>query len=81
MDDQQRCWLRSQALRTPLSDIAECDLSMQQVTMVDGRVRQVTERYTRVIGYHRPVSAYNLGKQSEHNDRTYFSEKRASVGL
>jgi anaerobic ribonucleoside-triphosphate reductase len=80
MDEQKQMWLRSQALNTPISDIADCDLVAQQVTMADGRVRQVTERYTRVMGYHRPVSAYNCGKQSEHRDRMYFSEKRADVG-
>lgn len=32
------------------------------------------EVWTRVMGYHRPVSAFNRGKQSEHQERTYFSE-------
>ena len=32
------------------------------------------EVWTRVMGYHRPVSAFNRGKRSEHADRCYFSE-------
>lgn len=32
------------------------------------------EVWTRVMGYHRPVSAFNLGKRSEHQDRCYYSE-------
>lgn len=30
------------------------------------------EVWTRVMGYHRPVSAWNPGKQSEHAERRYF---------
>ncbi len=26
------------------------------------------------MGYYRPVSAFNIGKQSEHKERTFFSE-------
>lgn len=32
------------------------------------------EVWTRVMGYHRPVSAFNRGKQSEHAERLLFSE-------
>ncbi len=30
--------------------------------------------YTRVMGYHRPVESFNIGKKQEHRDRTYFQE-------
>jgi hypothetical protein len=33
-----------------------------------------------VMGYHRPVSAFNAGKAAEHADRRYFRE-RADVAL
>lgn len=36
--------------------------------------RTLCERYTRVMGYHRPVSAFNIGKQSEHRERRHFTE-------
>ena len=32
------------------------------------------EIWTRVMGYHRPVSGWNLGKQSEFHERKYFKE-------
>jgi hypothetical protein len=33
------------------------------------------EVWTRVMGYHRPVSAFNAGKRSEHAERQYFVER------
>lgn len=42
--------------------------------------RQPCEVWTRVMGYHRPVSSFNRGKKGEHNERQFFSEKRAALG-
>jgi anaerobic ribonucleoside-triphosphate reductase len=36
--------------------------------------RTPCEIWTRVMGYHRPVSAWNRGKQSEHAERRHFRE-------
>ena len=36
--------------------------------------RTRTEIWTRVVGYHRPVSAFNPGKQGEHLERVHFQE-------
>jgi len=33
------------------------------------------EVWTRVMGYHRPVSAFNAGKRAEHGERCYFVEE------
>ena len=33
------------------------------------------EVWTRVMGYHRPVSAFNAGKRSEHIERRHFVEQ------
>ena len=30
--------------------------------------------YTRVMGYHRPVESFNVGKKGEHQQRTHFKE-------
>jgi hypothetical protein len=30
------------------------------------------EVWSRVMGYHRPVSSWNLGKQGEFHERRYF---------
>ena len=37
--------------------------------------RTPCEIWTRVMGYHRPLSAFNAGKKSEHRDRKFFVEK------
>lgn len=31
--------------------------------------------YTRVMGYHRPVESFNIGKIGEHQERIKFKEK------
>ncbi len=36
--------------------------------------RQLCEVWTRVMGYHRPVSDWNIGKQGEHEERKFFKE-------
>lgn len=30
--------------------------------------------YTRVMGYHRPVESFNIGKKAEHQQRKQFVE-------
>ncbi|WP_291118035.1 anaerobic ribonucleoside-triphosphate reductase [Flavobacterium sp. UBA6135] len=32
--------------------------------------------YTRVMGYHRPVESFNIGKKGEHKQRTHFNETK-----
>jgi ribonucleoside-triphosphate reductase len=36
-----------------------------------------TEIWTRVMGYHRPVSSFNKGKQGEFRERIFFKEEKA----
>ena len=36
------------------------------------------EVYSRVMGYHRPVSCWNVGKQQEFADRRMFTEAACS---
>ena len=43
------------------------------VTMKDGRKHQLCEVYSRVMGYIKPMSEYNVGKRQEHLDRTLFT--------
>lgn len=37
------------------------------------------EVWTRVMGYHRPVSSFNIGKKGEHAERTPFRETAAAL--
>jgi len=36
--------------------------------------RQPCEVWTRVMGYHRPVTSFNSGKQGEYAERVCFAE-------
>lgn len=44
------------------------------VTELKDEERTRCEVWTRVMGYHRPVSAWNPGKKAEHADRRYYVE-------
>ncbi|MHB8415557.1 MAG: anaerobic ribonucleoside-triphosphate reductase [Acidiferrobacteraceae bacterium] len=54
-------------------------LKSAQVTTLklEDHERQRCEVWTRVMGYHRPVSSFNIGKQGEFHERKFFSESRA----
>lgn len=44
---------------------------------LDDSQRTRCEIWTRVMGYHRPVSSFNIGKQGEFRERRFFVEDRA----
>ena len=48
------------------------------VTVTDEE-RQECEVWTRVMGYYRPVSEFNIGKKSEHAERIFFKENNVPV--
>ena len=43
--------------------------------------RQRCEVWTRVMGYHRPVASFNIGKKGDHCERRFFREERARPHL
>lgn len=45
-----------------------------QVSELKNEDRTICERWTRVMGYHRPIASWNVGKQSEQADRVYFKQ-------
>lgn len=47
---------------------------MNNEPLLLGEQRTPCEIWSRVMGYHRPVSAWNAGKQSEHRERVNFRE-------
>ena len=60
------------------------DLSIQISTqestiMLTDEERQPCEVWTRVMGYHRPVASFNIGKKGEHAERTFFQESRTNL--
>lgn len=46
---------------------------MPDITLKNSE-RQACEVWTRVMGYHRPMSSFNIGKKGEFHERRYFSE-------
>lgn len=43
--------------------------------------RTPCEVWSRVMGYHRPTSSWNTGKQQEWQDRRHFSESKTAKPL
>ena len=47
--------------------------------VLDNSERQPCEVWTRVMGYHRPVQSFNVGKKGEFAERKYFQESKCSL--
>lgn len=73
LDLHKVAWLKSLGLADDKS-VVDCNPIEQTITFANGDIRQRVECWTRVMGYHRPVSAFNSGKQSEHRERKMFRE-------
>lgn len=52
-------------------------MSEEKEIKIEDSERQPCEVWTRVMGYFRPVDAFNIGKKSEYAERKCFSEKKA----
>jgi anaerobic ribonucleoside-triphosphate reductase len=63
-------------MNASIANVADTDCA---VTLSDDE-RQPCEVWTRVMGYHRPVSSFNRGKKGEHNERKFFAEACAALG-
>jgi hypothetical protein len=48
-----------------------------ETVALDEGERTRCEVWTRVMGYHRPLSAFNAAKVSEHEERRYFCNAKA----
>jgi hypothetical protein len=44
------------------------------IIALDDAERQPCEIWTRVMGYHRPVASFNIGKRGEFEERKFFRE-------
>ena len=47
-----------------------------KISEIPDSERQPCEIWTRVMGYHRPVSQFNRGKKQEHIERKHFLEAK-----
>ena len=52
-----------------------------QLITVSDEERQQCEIWTRVMGYYRPVSEFNIGKKSEYAERMLFQESKTERSL
>ena len=50
-----------------------------ETSVLDAAERQRCEVWTRVMGYHRPVSSFNVGKKGEFYERRFFEEQEARL--
>lgn len=59
-----------------ISDTRNTTMSDEEIlqNLQEKRTRCIV--YTRVMGYHRPVEGFNLGKKGEHAERVKFEEKK-----
>lgn len=46
---------------------------------IEGKERQECEVWTRVMGYYRPVSMFNIGKKGEFHERVEFDEPSGGI--
>lgn len=60
-----------------MNDMTQDRLAKQPIMLKDEE-RQRCEIWTRVMGYHRPVSSFNIGKKGEFYERRFFEEQRNS---
>ena len=60
-----------------MNDMTQTRLAEATITLKDEE-RQRCEIWTRVMGYHRPVSSFNIGKKGEFYERRFFEEQRNS---
>lgn len=57
-----------------MNDMTQNGLAEPTITLKD-KERQRCEVWTRVMGYHRPVSSFNIGKKGEFHERRFFEEQ------
>ena len=54
-------------------------MDKNQTVQLQDSERQPCEVWTRVMGYHRPVSSFNTGKKGEFYERKCFVEERCGL--
>ena len=54
-------------------------MSKNEALSLHADKRQKCTVYTRVMGYHRPVESFNIGKKGEHQERKFFLERTSQI--
>ena len=55
---------------------AKKKLTREQILEANEDKRSRCTIYTRVMGYHRPVESFNIGKKGEYDERKWFERNR-----
>ncbi len=61
-----------------MTDLSNPNLKTSEIELRDEE-RQPCEVWTRVMGYHRPVASFNIGKKGEHGERKFFQECQSKL--
>lgn len=61
-----------------MTDLSQQNSLKSEINLKDEE-RQPCEVWTRVMGYHRPMASFNVGKKGEFFERQYFCESRAKL--
>lgn len=64
---------------TPLV-VTEQATATPATVQIPESMRTKCEIWTRVMGYHRPTSQFNIGKKQEAAERKYFTENKLADG-
>ena len=62
-----------------MTDLSTLSKAQAATSVLADAERQACEVWTRVMGYHRPVSSFNIGKKGEHGEREFFQEACAKL--
>ncbi len=73
MNNQKNCECSCQSGQVNNAEGHQCEDASAEFHLDDAE-RQKCEIWSRVMGYYRPTSNYNVGKKSEYDDRKFFAE-------
>jgi len=57
-----------------MNDLNKTEYQNVTIATLNESRRTRCEVWTRVMGYHRPVSSFNIGKKGEIKERLFFEE-------
>ena len=61
-----------------MTNLSEQQHFTRPPVVLDNALRTKCEIWTRVMGYHRPIVSFNVGKQGEFQVGLFFRERKSS---
>lgn len=82
LNEYERATLHNKLISAKdIEDMESYDVQTGRAVFKDGTVRTVTTVMTRCMGYLAALENFNKGKQSEYNERNWFTENNATAHL